>query len=501
MTIEPAGQTLLLFSRALEGVVSGGQVNNLRSRLGTYFKGSRLYKVDQVVANGTVPTPQLVSSLASTDVCGDNGIADSSAFGLGNNFANLQRGWVFLRGPGADAQCGTADDRHRAVRLDMAATDAALTIAEPQVDIFAADGGHAGLIVREGNRIQRLDAGLGNPVNLFTINTAGYTNLGLSFGTAAPGFWLFIEGGKLWGVNLAAPTTRVELATLAAGESSSPTFASDGGSAFVGLSTSAGARVLRITESLATTTVATLAEPLSQLGISPTRLVMLTQATAANLLSVAKTGGATTLLNSYATGVIVGQMLVSGENVYAVQYQFGATGSSVSTLIIGTDGGNRTTLANTDIKRGVAASTQSLVSGLNNTYAVLLADGSSGLTSNAGATLRAVEGATRNTLVTYGSLPSSPDGVAYIATVDPLQYGQSGLFSFIPTATGTPGFGDLYYFKSDAAGLIRVTNFGTAAPSQATRAQTQAVRDVLNKTAAVPANRATQGVKSSLLAR
>ena len=35
--------------------IGGNQVSNLRSRLGTYLKGGRLYKVDQVVANATLP--------------------------------------------------------------------------------------------------------------------------------------------------------------------------------------------------------------------------------------------------------------------------------------------------------------------------------------------------------------------------------------------------------------------------------------------------------------
>ena len=126
------------------------------------------------------------------------------------------------------------------------------------------------------------------------------------------------------------------------------------------------------------------------------------------------------------------------------------------------------TPANTDIKRPVAAASLSLAVGVNNTYAVLLTDGVTSLASNAGATSRAVNGATRATLVTYGSLPTAPDGVVADITGDPLQYGQAGLFTFIGTASGD---GDLDIFKSDAAGLIRVTNFIPAAPAQAARAE------------------------------
>jgi hypothetical protein len=459
VTVEPAGQTRFLFSSVIEGTVNGSQVTNLRSRLGTYFKAGRLYKVDQVVANATLPTPQLVSALATTQVCGDSGIASSPTYANGNDLANPQGSWLFLRGPGADNLCDTADDNYWAVRLDMLATDLPRTLpGEPQVDIVAANGAYAGVVVRNGNQMRRSDAGINN-VNtlLFTIDATSYTNLGRTFGSSLPGFWLFIEGGKLWGVNLAAPATRVELTTLAAGESSSPSIVSDGASVFVGLSTSTSARVLRVNESLInTTTVATLNQPLVNLALTLTRLVMQTQGSPANLLSVDKAGGATTPLISFGAGVIPGVLLTSGENVYMSQYQFGATGAAVSTLVIGGDGSNPVTLVATDIKRGVAPTTVSLAVGVSSNYAVILADGVTSLTSNAGATLRAVNGATRATIVTYGSVPASPDGPVYAATTDPLQYGQSGLFTFIDI---TSGFGNLYYFKSDAAGLIRVTNF------------------------------------------
>ena len=459
VTVEPAGQTRFLSSSVIEGTVNGSQVSNLRSRFGTYFNGCRLYEVDQVVADATLPTPQLVSALATTQVCGDSGIASSPTYATGNNLANPQGSWVFLRGPGADNLCNTADDNFWAVRLDMAGTDLPRTLpGEPQVDINAANGAYAGVVVRDGNQMRRSDADINN-VNtvLFSIDPASYTNLGRTFGSTLPGYWLFIEGGKLWGVNLATPATRVELATLAAGESSSPAIVSDGASVFVGLSTSTSARVLRVNESLAnTTTVATLNQPLVNMALTLTRLVMQTQGSPANVLSVDKAGGATTPLASFGAGVIPGLLLTSGENVYMSQYQFGATGASVSTLVIGADGSNPVMLAATDIKRGVAPATVSLAVGVSSNFAVILADGVTSLTSNAGATLRAVNGATRATIVTYGSLPASPEGPVYAATGDPLQYGQSGLFTFIDV---TSGFGNLYYFKSDAAGLIQATNF------------------------------------------
>ncbi len=129
------------------------------------------------------------------------------------------------------------------------------------------------------------------------------------------------------------------------------------------------------------------------------------------------------------------------------------TGSSVSTLVIGADASNPAVLPNTDVKRGVAPAI-TLTNDQNSTYAVVLADGLTGLTSNGGATLHAVNAATRAVLVTYGSLPTMPDGVLASISFDPLRYGQSGLFLFFETT----GNSSLYFYKSDAAGLIRVPN-------------------------------------------
>ena len=55
--------------------------------------------------------------------------------------------------------------------------------------------------------------------------------------------------------------------------------------------------------------------------------------------------------------------------------------------------------------------------------------------------------------------PASPNDLFLFEATGALQYGQSGLFNFVATGPIAPTFGDLYYFKSDAAGSSRVTNF------------------------------------------
>ena len=85
---------------------------------------------------------------------------------------------MFLRGPGADNLCNTADDNHWGVRLDMVGTDLPRTLpGEPQVDILAANGAYAAVVVRDGNQMRRSDADINN-VNtaLFSVDPASLSS-------------------------------------------------------------------------------------------------------------------------------------------------------------------------------------------------------------------------------------------------------------------------------------------------------------------------------------
>lgn len=461
VTLAPAGQAAyVMFSGVVEASVNAGVISQARSRFAVYLQGGRLVKVDQVVTNGGLPTATLLSSLTSPELCGDSGYPMTDTFDSGFSPTNPLRSWIFFKAPGVDGQCGTADDNYRAVRMDMAPTEAASSVAEPQTELLTADLALAGLVVRNGNQMQLLDANLANPVNLFTINPVGFRNLGLSFGSVASGFWLFVDGGKLWGVNLASPATRVALTTMTSSESDVEVV-SDGAAAYIAISSSTGSRLLRVDRGLVATPLATLTPRVFQLEQTPTRLVALGLGTPWTVQSVPKTGGATTLLHTLTSLEMWSQMLTAGENVYLGLYQAGGTGS-VSTLVVGADGSNPVLLANTAVKQGIAPASWSLGDfGAEPVYqAVVLAEGVTRYLNDAGATLRVVDGATRTTLATYGSLPAQPD--VYLGTVaGAFQYGQSGLFASVSIDTGLAG--DLFYYKSDAPGLVRVTNFGTPA--------------------------------------
>lgn len=452
ITLEAAGQTATFLNTQLlfEGSVVAGRVTNLHSRLGTYFKNGRLFLVDQVTAAGRTPASRLVSTLASTDVCGDGGYPIMDTYGSGKDLADATRSWLFFRAPGADMQCGTADDIFLAVRMNMAAGDLPLTTGEPLAGILDADGAFDGLLVRYGAEIVRRDAALTNPVPLFNVDPATFMNLGTPWGLQA-GLWLYIDGARLRGINTTVPGSPVTLVTLAAGETLAPTSAGDAAHVYMAINGAAGARVIAIGQALTVDTIATLSAPLLQLALTPTRLIMVTGGSAASgaVLSVPKAGGATTSLGSFVASAPVNPVIVSGEGVYFPSNSFT---SGFNTVVVNSDGSHPVTLTDTELLKGIGASSFGLSDGSAvNYHAVLLAEGAA--LRQGPATLRAVTGDAASPLVTYGDFATIGPVLAPMLNPDPLQYGQPGLIS-MPNGDSI----DLYFYRSDAAGLVHVAN-------------------------------------------
>ena len=325
VTIEPVGQTMAGFAGSefsvFDGTVSGGQLTNYRERLRAYFKGNRLYKLDTLVSGNSVPTPVLLSSLQTSEVCGNFfGAPTNGLVATGTNVSAPLSSWLFLLGPGADGNCGTADDRFRAVRMDMGASTPALTIGTPLAEIVDTNGVLTGMVVLTGNQVQRLDANLANPVNLFTVNTSTLVNYGVSFGGVTPGVWMFTDAGQLWAVNLTNPAVRTSVAVLASGETVSDTIVSDAGGAYVAINRAASARILRISPTLAASSFTNLTAPVGALWATPTRLLIQSIGATTALTSILKDGsGPLTPLLTAASGQSISSTLVSGENAWVMR--------------------------------------------------------------------------------------------------------------------------------------------------------------------------------------
>lgn len=456
VAIDTTGGTGIVTFSSIQGTVAGGQLANARSRFSVYVKDGRLWKIDQLVTSGA-PVPQKMSTLTPADICGGSGLPVLATFVDGSDWADATRGWIFLRAPGADGLCNSADDTFKAVRMSMTDTTAPVTIGEPIAEIRNGDGSLGGLIVRNGAQIVRLTADLASPTNLFTIDPATFVNAGNVFGSAPPGLWIFVDGTTLYAVNLQNPGTRTAVGTLAQGESLMSHFASDGSAAYVAINSATAGRVLRVQSNLTSNTVMTLPSPSTELVVTPTRVVALLSSTPVSLVSAVKTGGTPLPIFTAAVGDVPNLLVASGENVYFAKLGI-ANLTGPATIIVGADGTNLQTLAGTRILHRVGPESMALGQGLAQTYAVILITGEtfSGLDGGAGLEIR--EGATRNVLVSYGTFPQTTAQVFMIGLA-PLQYRQTALVPFLGDGAGNTTASDLYFIKSDAVGLQRVTTF------------------------------------------
>jgi hypothetical protein len=471
VTVETAGAATVPFARVFETTLQNNQISNTRERYAFYFKNARLYRLDQVSDSGA-PVGQPLSSITSGDVCGAwEGFPATPDDGLDTiqDFADASRSWVMLKGPGADNQCGNADDTVLAVRANMGSSDAAVTVpGEPLVEINGADGALTGVILRAGQILRRLDANFANPVDLHTLTGTGVMLDEFTFGNSLPGNWLFIDNGVLYGYELdgsgGAPKALVTFTDAERARSSQVRMATQGGMAYVVIFDGTASRIVRIDSSLNVMASGTGPANVMQVLASPTRLIFLEMELPSyrQTMSSQPLGGGTptSLVTVPQSEGSIGYVERSGEILYFTRYSYQPDiGASQSLGIVATDGSNLQMLPNTTIVTSVMPTT-ALVQDVYDEgfYALIVAQGLTQDGMYAGSTLRAIEGSTRTTLQTYGTLPASPSpSVVYPSGMAPVHYGQPGLLNLF--AVQSEGeITDLLFFDSDAAGIVRLTS-------------------------------------------
>lgn len=467
--IETPGAVPALTPLLYAADVDASSIKSLRARFALYFKQSSLYKLDLDAA----PAPSVLSTLTPAEVCGQNGSPSVAQASGGNDMKNPQNSWVFFRASGPDGKCFTADDDYRAVKLSMSSTDAPLTVSEPVVERWETDGSLKGFVVRQGSEIVLVDAALSNPSRIFSITGADFVSYGLAMGKALPGIWLFKDANKLYGYDLSSSSgTPTEILALGSGEKLDSVNAVDeAGTAYLALNTSSTARLVSVNSAFKVTELASISKPVEWMGVTPTRLVM-RLATGA-LYSLPRTGGtAPTVLVEPVDPWVLSTHYVVGENVHSDQFQIDAESLAIKFKygVIRSDGSALVETANAAIVGSVGA----LASGLfqaGSQYAVLLAEGLTDSKLFAGSALKAINGTDRSVLKSYGTFSESPAAMVYASFDSPQQYGQSGLLAFSAYAVDSDSnpATDLYQFKSDSAGLHRVTQYITTTAASSGR--------------------------------
>jgi hypothetical protein len=473
ITVEAAGAATEPFATLLEASISGNQISGTRERYSFYFKDGRLRRLDHVASSGP-PTSQIVSALSSADICGEGGSPALPGSGVNTliDLADASRSWLLLVGPGTDGQCFTPDDTLLAVRADMAGSTAArVLVGEPLLEVFDAGGALGGVILRQGQQLRRLDAQLANPVTVHTLSGTGPFQEDFVFGSALPGIWLFVDNGRLWGLRLDGTGPAQELATFTEAERQAGHWrmTSQGGSAYVAIAGQGASRVLRVDGSLAVTASGSGPADFSQLLSTPTRLVFESGGT----VSTQPLGGGTRITVVPSTvGSNIAVVFIAGENLYVPSVITEGNFIDSAVFVVGSDGSNPQTLPGTAVVAVMVPPVAQLSALLDEGFHALTLAQGGGLAGEggfAGATLRTLLGATRQTLVTHGTLPTDPDAFWVFPTgLAPFHYGQPGLLGLFALEIEAT---DLLHFVSDAVGITRVTQTGATPSSAALRPQ------------------------------
>lgn len=450
-TVE-SGNWALQGGAAAQVLDGSGNLTQLNTRYLVYAKGNRLHRLDLLKGSGT-PAPTLLSSVTTQQLC-----APSSLFSdmLGADAPNPDRTVLVYRAPGPDAACDTADDTYIGIRLNMTGTDAPLvTTATPITFINGNAGELTGFVVRTGNQIQRVDASFANPTLLFTVSGGTFARVG-RLTNAAKDIFVYRDGSDVRVYDLKNGTGPTTLFSLAAGETALGG-APDSSGMYLVVNTSSSGRVVRVTDALAVTTLATeTAGPPNIWGTTPTRVIF---AAAGNLRSVPKAGGSVTTLASISQPAFLAGAFPSGENVYYSSAGVPTSTSSGKLLgIVQSDGSNPQQIADAYAIGVHLSNPLPVIRNDTGWYAILVAHAlPPGVSSFSGASLRAYEGPTRNVLVNYGSLPAGGFITVSNSNTGAL-WRQPDLF-VANALVGTSLATDLFFYRSDAAGVTRVTSF------------------------------------------
>ncbi len=459
-------------------------------RFVVYARDTRLWRLDLLAGSGT-PTPVQVSNATLAQLCapGSTGTEVTNFF---SDLADAGNSVLQYQVPGADGNCGTADDGFVALRVNASSTTAPTPVPRLLAPLTNASGGITGFLARQGSNIVRLDAALGNASVLFGIGSGEFTVLRAPVGT---GVLVFRDGNLVRAYDPAGTAAPVTIATAAAdfqqfGEigSGTPTavYRNDGrvlvyrlggtaapstaltlaagqtvvrggliGQQLVLVLTSGGASRLVALDAAGTVSTLldeTVAIDANSVGATPTRLVYTTGG-GLTLKSAPRAGGAALTLVTSPQLRVFNSGAWGYESVwFDVRGTDGAFfGSQVRAL--DSDGSNAQALANAVTVGGAT------FNGFTDTSVgriVAQPVSSNAAAPYSGASLLALDPVTRATRVTYGALASAAYNVVDLSRVGPdrpVLISASQIQPFGSSAT------DLYFVRVGTPGLQRLTNF------------------------------------------
>jgi hypothetical protein len=271
------GAQVTVVDMLMRSSLINGNLSKVHPQMLLAWDGQHLLR-QELVGNGMPATAQ-VSSISYSELCSPYAQTVSVD---GTDMAAPSLGWRVFRRPGPDSRCMTGDDQFAAVRMDMPSTTAPKEVSEPVLAIHGNAGELVGWLVRDGQRIMRVDSNFAHPAFMFSVPGPDLKfEWPLDF---QPNLFLFVSGGVLyaWDGSASSPGAPTIVAKLDA-ESLLSISATDPRDVFflIGSHAALNSRLIRYDSVSRAATELTEASALGQvfsISLTPSRVVMVTQA-------------------------------------------------------------------------------------------------------------------------------------------------------------------------------------------------------------------------------
>jgi hypothetical protein len=451
-------------ARLEEGVINSAAetIGDLGVRFVVYLKNDRVHRLD-LRRGKWPPVSTETSSLPTTQICNDypnpKVIPDRGA---------AERSLLLFITPGRDQICKTLDDRQVAVRLDMTPADAPVVLTGEVIDALrSADGAITGFLMRDGNRIQRIDSTFANPVELFTVSTSDFELAHPpDIAPVLQDQIVFRDGTAIRAYDLAAGGAPVTLMTLDTADSYVSAYAVDSSALYFAVSSRQfdSGRLIRVTAGLTADVLVSESVSIIEVFVSPTRIIYGVGAPdypweyaigTYKYRSVLKSGGAPITLVSDQVNVVIGGAVLAGETLWVGAHHSALLRNWVN--VVRSDGTDLQQLPDARIVSIAYANPMPLLPEQSTFHSITIADAVS-VASTSSETLRSYDGKTRVQLLEYGGL-STGSFLSSFFSGSPQARLPALLTTQAASSGGVAAPLDVFYFRSDAVGITRVTAF------------------------------------------
>jgi hypothetical protein len=438
LPVSSGSPTVLMEVTMENGVLTSSHPRSILS-----WVNGRLVRQD-LVSSGGVPESAQVSNVNYNDVC--DPVGSTVLARIGADGVNPLRSWIVFRRSGFDNRCKTADDTFVAVRADMTESDTPVVVPEPVGAIHGESGALEGWLLRNGQKIVRVDSDFNHEITMFTLPAGDFT---IAKNESDPSNLLFFSSGGtiyVWDGEETAPGAPKLVTSLSSGErlGTAPTI--DRKNYFVSIISSAGVRVVRYsneTQTAASVGSVILPGPGNpSVALTPSHVLLYDSIS--NVVSMSHDGSTKQTLFAPPGGQVLPTIAVAGERIWIIS---GAAGGQV--VSVNSDGSDFRMRANARYAGCFRKTVVNTFIDKNTCDAMVLVENGS---------VRAYDGATGDLRIIYGDVQLTQGSTVYGFGLFPAAWGEGTVLWKVSDQGASVGysFAEGYYLRSDQLGLSQI---------------------------------------------